>query len=159
MAKELRYTRSRFSTPLIEDRLYTAGHYWLERDEAGERWRVGLTRFAIRMLGEAVELDLEVEPGVAIETGQVIGWLEGFKAVTDLFSPMAGTYERRNPTLDTDINVLATDPYVKGWLFEMRGQPGEECVDVHAYVQVLDTTIDAMIGKRNEPPPDAEADD
>ena len=75
---EIPYNRSRFSTRLIEDRLYTAGHSWLERED-GEVWRVGFTKFAVRMLGEIVELGFETEPGATVETGQVIGWLEGFQ--------------------------------------------------------------------------------
>ena len=146
---EIRYSRSRFSTRLIEDRLYTRGHYWLERTEAG-RWRIGFTRFAIRMLGEAVEVDFEVEPGAEVKIGDVIGWMEGFKAVTDLFAPMNGRFEGRNPIIDEDITILVTDPYRKGWLFEMSGDPGAECIDVHAYCAVLDTTIDGMLGKRHE---------
>ena len=146
---EIRYSRSRFSTRLIEDRLYTRGHYWLEKTE-GDRWRIGFTRFAIRMLGEAVEVDFEVEPEAEVKIGDVIGWMEGFKAVTDLFAPMTGRFCGRNPIIDEDITVLVTDPYIKGWLFEMAGDPGEECIDVHAYCAVLDTTIDGMLGKRDE---------
>ena len=54
---EIRYKRSRFSTRLIESRLYTAGHGWLEKD--GDSWKIGFTKFAIRMLGEVVELEFE----------------------------------------------------------------------------------------------------
>ena len=31
-----------------------------------------------------------------------------------------------------------------------RGEPGEECLDVHGYVSLLDTTIDKMLGNRHE---------
>ena len=83
MSGEVHYRRSRFSTRLLEDRLYTAGHSWLEREE-GDLWRIGFTKFAVRMLGEIVELSFETSAGSPVETGQVLGWLEGFKAVTDL---------------------------------------------------------------------------
>ena len=146
---EVRYKRSRFSTRLLENRLYTAGHSWLEREE-GDLWRIGFTKFAIRMLGEIVELGFETKPGSPVETGQVIGWLEGFKAVTDIFSPLSGRFEGFNPAVDENIKLLTTEPYRRGWLFKVQGQPGEDCLDVHGYVSLLDTTIDKMLGRRHE---------
>ena len=145
---EIPYNRSRFSTRLLENRLYTAGHSWLERDDE-EVWRVGFTKFAVRMLGEIVELGFETEPGAAVETGQVIGWLEGFKAVTDMYSPLAGRFEGFNPAVDEQAALLSKDPYRRGWLFRVRGQPGDDCLDVHGYVSLLDTTIDKMLGRRH----------
>ena len=146
---EIPYNRSRFSTRLLEDRLYTAGHSWLEREDE-EVWRVGFTKFAVRMLGEIVELGFEAEPGATVETGQVIGWLEGFKAVTDMYSPLAGRFEGFNPAVDEQAALLSNDPYRRGWLFRVRGQPGDDCLDVHGYMALLDTTIDKMLGRRHE---------
>ena len=146
---EIPYNRSRFSTRLLEDRLYTAGHSWLEREDQ-EVWRVGFTKFAVRMLGEIVELGFETEPGATVETGQVIGWLEGFKAVTDMYSPLAGRFEGFNPAVDEQAALLSNDPYRRGWLFRVRGQPGGDCLDVHGYIALLDTTIDKMLGRRHE---------
>ena len=146
---EIPYNRSRFSTRLLEDRLYTAGHSWLEREDE-EVWRVGFTKFAVRMLGEIVELGFETEPGATVETGQVIGWLEGFKAVTDMYSPLAGRFEGFNPAVDEQAALLSNDPYRRGWLFRVRGQPGDDCLDVQGYIALLDTTIDKMLGRRHE---------
>ncbi len=145
---EISYNRSRFSTRLLENRLYTAGHSWLEREDE-EVWRVGFTKFAVRMLGEIVELGFETEPGATVETGQVIGWLEGFKAVTDMYSPLAGRFEGFNPAVDEEAALLSNDPYRRGWLFRVRGQPGDDCLDVHGYIALLDTTIDKMLGRRH----------
>jgi len=145
----IHYKRSRFSTRLLENRLYTAGHSWLEQDE-GDLWRIGFTKFAVRMLGEIVELGFETEPGARVETGQIVGWLEGFKAVTDIFSPLSGHFEGFNPAIEEHVQLLTIDPYVKGWLFKVRGQPDNDCLDVHGYVSLLDTTIDKMLGQRHE---------
>ena len=145
----IRYSRSRFSTRLPDDRLYTAGHYWVRKEE-GDLWRVGFTKFAVRMLGEAVEAGFEVDPGAAIETGQAVGWIEGFKAVTDLYAPMAGRFEGGNPALETEIKLVQSDTYGRGWLYAVRGNPEPGCVDVNGYVAVLDATIDKMLGQRHE---------
>jgi glycine cleavage system H protein len=152
--ERIHYRRSRFATSLPGDRRYTAGHYWLLRDEGAgsDRWRIGLTKFATRMLGDPVELDFEIEPGAPIETGQVIGWLEGFKATTDIYAPLPGAFAGINPDLESEIALINTDPYGRGWLFEVCGHPGEDGLDVHGYVSVLDATIDRMLGKHHESP-------
>ena len=149
MPEEISYSRSRFSTRLPVERLYTAGHSWLEEEEESGVWRVGFTKFAVRMLGEIVEMGFETEPGTTIETGQVIGWIEGFKAVTDLFAPLPGSFEEFNPVITDDAELVARAPYTKGWLFRVRGTPGDDCLDVHGYVALLDTTIAKMLGQRH----------
>lgn len=148
--EEIHYKRSRFATRLFSDRLYTAGHSWM-RQKDGDLWQVGFTKFATRMLGEAVEMNFEVKPGSAIETGQPIGWIEGFKAVTDLYAPFSGRFEGANPALEKEIKLIQTDPAGKGWLYELRGTPGKDCLEVPGYVAVLDATIDKMLGQRHEP--------
>ena len=149
MSGEVHYRRSRVSTRLLEDRLYTAGHSWLEREE-GDLWRIGFTKFAVRMLGEIGERSFATSPGSPVDTGQGRGGLEGFKAVTDIFSPLSGRFEGGNPALDEKITLLTTAPYTRGWLFKVQGQPGTDCLDVHGYVSLLDTTIDKMLGTRHE---------
>ena len=140
------YKRATFSTRLHRDRLYTAGHLWL-REHEKKVWRIGFTKFATRVLGDAVEFDFELKLDAPTEVGQVIGWVEGFKAVTDLFSPLDGRFKGGNPLLDQDINLIQTDPYGDGWLYSLEGAAGADCVDVDGYAAVLDATIDKMLGK------------
>ena len=97
-SRHLAYRRSHFRTRLPLGRLYTAAHQWVA-DEGDGTWRVGYTKFALRMLGDPVEFDFEVAPGQKVERGQAIGWLEGFKAVTDVFTPLSGTFAGANPEL------------------------------------------------------------
>ena len=68
---EIRYQRSKYSTRLPTDRLYTAAHSWLQNVE-GDVWRVGFTNFALRLLGEAVEMDFEIAHHDPVEKGSVI---------------------------------------------------------------------------------------
>ncbi len=102
------------------------------------------------MLGEIVEIGFEAKSGEAVETGQIVGWVEGFKAVTDIFSPLSGSFEGCNQKLDEDITVLTNNPYLAGWLFDVRGTPGNDCLDVKGYVNILDATIDKMLGQRHD---------
>ena len=86
---EVYYKRSYFKTWLPENNLYTRSHFWLKALKQ-DRWKVGFTKFAVRMLGEIVEHGFEVKPGTQIKVGQIIGWVEGFKALSDLYSVIEG---------------------------------------------------------------------
>lgn len=140
------YKRSRFSTRLPAAYRYTAAHFWLREAEPG-LWHVGLTKFALRMLGDLVEHGFDIKPGQAVEPGDIIGWLEGFKAVTDLFCVAKGEFVGGNPALEADLGVLDGDPYGAGWVYAVRGEPDPDSVDVRGYVGILDLTIDKMQGK------------
>jgi glycine cleavage system H protein len=157
-AATLFYRRSRFATRLPVDRRYTPAHYWLLEEDAGV-WRVGLTGFATRMLGDLVELELSVAPGEAIEVGEKIGSLEGFKAISDLYSVAVGELVSGNPDLAQDITLVESDPYRRGWLYRARGKPAEGHLDVHGYVAVLDATIDTMLKNRHQSGADEDAAD
>jgi glycine cleavage system H protein len=143
------YKRSRFVTHLPTDRVYTSSHYWLLEEEQGV-WRVGLTRFATRMLGEIVEFGMTVGPGDRIVLGQVVGFLEGFKAMSDVYSTVEGTFLGPSAELDRDITLLEGDPYGRGWLFRASGQAEPRSTDAEGYAAILDTTIDAMLASRHD---------
>ena len=148
-AETLYYRRARFSTRLPRARFYVRAHYWLERRETG-LWRIGLTRFATRMLGDLVEYSFDLQPGDRVEVGQNIGWIEGFKAVSDIFCPATGNFVRPNPALERDTTLVDNDPYDLGWLYEVRGEPDSGRLDVDGYVYLLDATIDRMLRETNE---------
>jgi len=141
---EIRYRRARFSTRLPIDRIYTAAHYWLREVESG-LWQVGYTRFATRMLGEFVEIGFDVDRGGPIEVGRQIGWVEGFKAVSDVYSVITGEFEAMNPALREDITLVETDGYGRGWLYAARGEPDVKHMTANKYAALLDGTIDAML--------------
>ena len=142
------YKRARFLTHLPVDRLYTKSHYWLAAWAGG--WRVGATKFAGRMLGDMVELGFSVKPGDRIEVGQVIGSMEGFKAVSDLYSVASGEFVGSNAALDSDITLMDLKPYAEGWLYEVRGEPDTAAMDVNGYIALLDATIDKMLESRHD---------
>ncbi len=143
------YKKSRFLTHLPEGRLYTRSHFWLLEVSPGV-WRVGMTKFASRMLGDVVEFGFSVQSGAPVGVGQNIGWIEGFKAVSDIYCVATGEFLRANPALDSDITLLDLKPYGDGWLYEVRGVPDPESVDVAGYVTILDATIGKMIEGRHD---------
>jgi glycine cleavage system H protein len=142
------YRRSRFTTHLPVDRRYSAAHYWLLEESAGV-WRVGFTKFATRMLGDIVEFEFNVTPGAPIGIGDEIGSIEGLKAVTSIFSAGGGRFAGEGATLRQDVTLAETDPYGKGWLYRLQGDPAPDTVDVHGYVALLDLTIDKMLTSRH----------
>jgi len=145
----LSYKRVRFGTRLPMDRIYTRSHYWLLEAEPG-LWRVGFTKFAIRMLGDIVEYQFDLALGAKVGIGDKIGWIEGFKAVSDIFSVAEGSFAGVNAELREDITLLESDPYGRGWLYSVQGRPEPDGVDVHGYVSILDATIDKMLSTRHE---------
>ena len=95
----IRYKRARFKTSLPAGRLYSASHFWMEEQEEAGVWRVGFTKFATRMLGDMVDHDFEAQPGMAIKPGQILGWVEGFKAISDVYGFCTGEFIGVNPAL------------------------------------------------------------
>jgi len=145
--KILQYRRSHFATQLPIDYRYSPSHAWVAKQE-NDSWRVGLTKFATRMLGEMVDHGLEVESGAAVQLGQILGWVEGFKAISDLFCIVEGEFVASNPLLKEKIAVITKDCYGSGWLYQVKGTPDPKCMDVHAYRDLLDKTIDRLLAQQ-----------
>jgi glycine cleavage system H protein len=146
--QNLYYRRSRFTTHLPRDRRYSPAHYWLLEETEGV-WRIGLTRFATRMLGDIVEFDFSVAPGTPVSLGDEIGSIEGLKAVTSVFAAGTGQFLGAGAPLRGDVTLAESDPYGEGWLYRLQGQPGPDAVDVDGYAAILDATIDKMLENRH----------
>jgi len=147
-SKYLQYKRSHFSTQLPISYLYSPSHYWIA-DQGNGIWRIGFTKFAVRMLGEMVDHGFEIEPSTRVEPGQVLGWFEGFKAMADVYCIASGQFQGRNDDLAKRLNVTNKDPYGAGWLYEVVGQPDPLCMKVEEYKNLLDRTIDKMLEKQS----------
>lgn len=147
--KTLPYKRSHFSTQLPVDYRYSPSHAWAVERRQG-LWRVGFTRFATRMLGEMVDHGFETRPGETVPLGHIVGWVEGFKAISDLFSIVAGEFVAGNAQLKDQITLITRDPYGAGWLYEIQGKPDSRCMEVRAYAALLDQTIDRLLEKQQQ---------
>ena len=144
----IKFKHARFSTRLPADFLYSPSHYWMARDPEGDApdlWRVGFTKFATRMLGELVECTFDVALGDEIASGDTIGYVEGFKAMSDLFNTVDGLFRGGNPALMADACIIRNDPYTVGWLYRARGTPEPAATDVHGYIAILEATIAKMM--------------
>ncbi|MDF1859669.1 MAG: glycine cleavage system protein H [Verrucomicrobiales bacterium] len=141
----LRFKHKRFSARLPVDFQYSLSHYWMCPEEGSPGvWRVGFTKFATRMLGELVEARYEVSTGDPVSSGQQIGYVEGFKAASDLFCVMEGAFVGGNPILEEDACIVKSSPYEDGWLYSVKGEPEETSVDVQGYYDHLEVLINKM---------------
>lgn len=143
------YRRARFTTRLPKYYLYSRSHFWLLEIEP-ELWRVGLTHFATRMLGDFVECEFQVGPDEQVQLGQTIGWIEGFKAVADIFCVIDGSFVTFNSELNSKPELVDKDAYDRGWLFQVRGKPDPTCVDCEGYVALLDRAVDRILSQQGE---------
>ena len=147
-AKTTFYKRSNFVTHLPVGWLYSPSHFWLA-PEADGRWRIGFTKFATRMLGEIVDHQWDKAPGAPVHSGEIIGSIEGFKAISDIYCVADGTFVGGNPALLEKIEVVGKDPYNAGWLYIVEGTPDAKCADVESYRSLLDSTIDRILQKQS----------
>ncbi len=103
-----------------QDLKYTSEHEWVRTPGDTEgAVRVGITEFAQDALGDIVYVSLP-ELGDSVTAGESCGELESTKSVSDLYAPVSGEVVARNESLDATPELVNTDPYGGGWLFEVR---------------------------------------
>lgn len=100
-----------------ENLFYTQDHEWLriENDIA----YIGITDFAQRELGDIVYVEIETV-GEILEQHEVFGTVEAVKTVSDLFLPIEGEILELNPKLDTNPELVNSDPYGEGWMIKLK---------------------------------------
>jgi|ERR1700745_240838 glycine cleavage system H protein len=103
------------------DLRYSTDHLWV-RPGAGGLVRVGVTDFAQQSLGDVVDVS-PPKPGDTVTAGQACGDIESVKSVSDLVAPVTGTVRARNEDLAEASDLVNSDPYGQGWLFEIQSDP------------------------------------
>ena len=147
LPKTLFFKQSHFVTHLPVDYRYTRSHFWAER-RPGDRLRLGFTKFATRMLGEMVDHQFDTAPQEPVRPGQVLGWIEGFKAISDVICVGEGAFAGGNPALKENIGLVNDANYTEGWLYEIDGRLDDQSLDVQGYADHLKTTIDKILEKQ-----------
>ena len=102
-----------------EDLSYTAEHEWVSAPNADGIVRVGITDFAQDALGDVVYAQMP-EIGTKITANEVVGEVESTKSVSDIYPPVPGTVTGRNEALDAAPELVNSDPYGEGWMFELQ---------------------------------------
>ncbi|HEX7739951.1 MAG TPA: glycine cleavage system protein GcvH [Marmoricola sp.] len=113
-----------------EDLRYTSEHEWVRSPgEQPDSVRVGITDYAQDALGDIVYVQLP-EVGTAVAAGDAVGELESTKSVSDIYAPVGGTVVAVNDVLDATPELVNSDPYNAGWLFEIAPDGGTDLGDL-----------------------------
>ena len=99
------------------DRRYTKDHEWVRVE--GEHGIVGITDYAQKQLGDVVYVELP-EVGRTLKEHETFGTVESVKAVSELFSPVAGDVVDANAGLLKSPETINTDPYGNAWMIKVR---------------------------------------
>ncbi|MEO6686947.1 MAG: glycine cleavage system protein GcvH [Dyadobacter sp.] len=95
---------------------YTEDHEWIRIE--GDTAFIGITDHAQKELGDIVYVDINTV-GDSLGKGEVFGSVEAVKTVSDLFLPIAGTVTEVNDELDSEPELVNSDPYGRGWMVKV----------------------------------------
>jgi glycine cleavage system H protein len=117
-----------------DDLRYTEEHEYVRKTGDG-LVEIGITDYAQGELGDVVYVEL---PSVGTKLGKhdVFGTIEAVKAVSELFSPIAGEVVEINSRLDGEPALVNSDPYGSGWMIRIRPEDGagvDALMDASAY--------------------------
>ncbi len=113
---------------------YSTDHEWV-REQGEGVVRIGITAYAQDALGDVVYVSLPAV-GDTLASGDACGEVESTKSVSDLYAPLAGEITAVNEGLDDTPEVINSDPYGEGWMYEMKVSDASalgELLDVEAY--------------------------
>ena len=117
-----------------EDLRYSSDHEWV-RETGDGTVRVGITHYAQEALGDVVYVSLPAV-GDVIEAGDSCGEVESTKSVSDLYAPLGGTVTAVNEALEATPELVNSDPYEQGWMYELQLGDGADTsglLDAAAY--------------------------
>jgi len=112
---------------------YTNDHEWLRLE--GDEAVVGITDYAQSELGEIVYVDVTTV-GETVGRDETFGSIEAVKTVSDLLMPVAGEVLALNDKLETQPELVNSDPYGEGWIIRVAvADPSEvdKLLDAGAY--------------------------
>jgi glycine cleavage system H protein len=108
-----------------DDLGYTAEHEYVAGTDDPAVVKIGITDYAQGELGDVVFVRLP-KTGERLDAHQSFGEIEAVKAVSELYSPVAGEVVEINEALDGDSGVVNRDPYGDGWMIKLRvASPGD----------------------------------
>ncbi|MAO33021.1 MAG: glycine cleavage system protein H [Crocinitomicaceae bacterium] len=103
--------------------LYTKDHEWVSIND--NIATIGITSFAQGELGDIVYVEVETE-GETLNSEEVFGSIEAVKTVSDLFMPLSGEVIEFNEELETQPELVNSDPYEAGWIIKIQMNNSDE---------------------------------
>ncbi|HBR53253.1 MAG TPA: glycine cleavage system protein GcvH [Flavobacteriaceae bacterium] len=116
---------------------YTKDHEWVRIE--GDVATVGITEFAQGELGDIVYVEVETVDET-LDREEVFGTVEAVKTVSDLFSPLSGEIIEFNEALESEPEMVNSDPYGDGWMVKIKiSNPSEieDLLDDAAYKEII----------------------
>jgi glycine cleavage system H protein len=106
-----------------EDLHYSKDHEWVRVD--GDQAIIGITDYAQDSLGDVVYVELP-KVGDEFAANESFGSVESVKAVSEVFTPVAGEIVKINESLGDEPETVNSDPYGDGWMIRVKmSNPGE----------------------------------
>jgi glycine cleavage system H protein len=102
-----------------KDLRYTRDHEWVRESADAQVVEVGITDYAQGELGDVVFVELP-KSGASFKQHDVFGTIEAVKAVSELYSPVAGAIVEANKALEQDAALVNRDPYGQGWMVKVK---------------------------------------
>jgi glycine cleavage system H protein len=99
-----------------DDLRYTKTHEWVRPSD--NKAVCGITDYAQHELSDIVYVELP-DIGAELTAGEQCAVVESVKIAADVYAPLSGKVTRINTTLDGAPELVNTDPYGTGWLFEI----------------------------------------
>ena len=96
---------------------YTIEHEWVR--VKNNRATIGITDFAQGQLGDVVFVELPTE-GTELAKESAFGVVESVKTVSDVYVPVTGKVVKVNKDLESQPELVNSDPYGKGWMIEIE---------------------------------------
>jgi glycine cleavage system H protein len=106
---------------------YTQEHEWIKIQ--GDVATIGITDFAQKELGDIVFIEADTI-GQTIGKGEIFGTVEAVKTVSDLFMPVAGEILELNSDIESQPELINSDPYGKGWIIKIKMKNASEASDL-----------------------------
>ena len=100
-----------------EDLHYSKDHEWVRVE--GDQAIIGVTDYAQNSLGDVVYVELP-KAGEKFAASEPFGSVESVKAVSEVFTPIAGTITSINESLADEPEKVNSDPYGDGWMIRLK---------------------------------------
>ncbi len=118
---------------------YAPSHEWVRLLE-NDIVEVGISDYAQESLGDVVYVDLP-DIGLAVDAGEECCAVESVKAASDIYAPVSGEIIAVNEDLDAEPELLNEQPYVRGWMFQIKASDVAELENLlssEAYLSQVD---------------------
>lgn len=111
------------SSKVPGDLKYAKSHEWVR--VAGDVATVGITDHAQHELTDVVFVELP-EVGRKLKAGESCAVVESVKTASDIYAPVSGEVTALNKAVVDEPALVNSDPYGKGWFFQVRLAQREE---------------------------------